>query len=610
MSEQLFTAERAEGARQFMQLVQLSMQRQRLAPNVNASDPFQRRHSGPGRRTYQGARDYGTVLGRSDDLDFQDYHDLYQRGGLAGNVIDVRANDTWGEPPTVTEDDNAETEFVKAWDDLAREFSVWDVLRRADALSGIGEYGALLFGLAGKDDLSEPVEKGSLDGLNGLLYLRPFHQGGAEIAKSDDDRQSKRCGFPLLYDVQLAEDERVEVHWTRMLHLVEFRMDSEILGRPWLMRPYDTLMDMIYKILGGSAEAAWLNMRKGAVIGPKEGYDWDLDDATERADFTDQLEAYAHDLARFLLSGGVEVQEIGGADVWDPRSAFDIHVDVISAESRIPKHILLGSAAGELASSESDDRRWAGTIRRRQNNYAGPRVLSPFAKRLVWYGILPEPKAEIAIGELDDRGKRNWPSIIQMTDEQSANVVLRRASAVKQLADPATGTVDLSPKERRVLLGQPADVPEDMRGDVEGMPEPPEPEAVTEPGMDGVPEMPREEPEIIEPPGEPDEETERARMNEMVAQQMQDILRPLGAYLDPVSDPEEAMRLNALFTASHTPVIVPSACPLPDCGGLEAESYEGHGPLLRCAKCKKTYDPTVEGVGPVRMHEEGDDAHA
>ena len=64
--------------------------------------------------------------------------------------------------------------------------------------------------------------------------------------------------------------------------------------------------------------------------------------------------------------------------------------------------------------------------------------------------------------------------------------------------------------------------------------------------------------------------------------------------------------IASLFIGSHTPVIVDSVCPL--CVFVKAESYDGHGPLLRCAspKCKKTYDPTVEGVGYVMTHEEED----
>ena len=60
--------------------------------------------------------------------------------------------------------------------------------------------------------------------------------------------------------------------------------------------------------------------------------------------------------------------------------------------------------------------------------------------------------------------------------------------------------------------------------------------------------------------------------------------------------------IASLFIGSHQAVIVDSVCPL--CGFVKAESYSGHGPLLRCANCKKTYDLTVEGMGYVLTHEE------
>ena len=56
--------------------------------------------------------------------------------------------------------------------------------------------------------------------------------------------------------------------------------------------------------------------------------------------------------------------------------------------------------------------------------------------------------------------------------------------------------------------------------------------------------------------------------------------------------PAEVAVLPAAFGESHTPVTVAHRCPL--CGHHEAYSYEGHGGLLVCAGCGKTYDPEVE----------------
>jgi len=112
------------------------------------------------------------------------------------------------------------------------------------------------------------------------------------------------------------------------------------------------------------------------------------------------------------------------------------------------------------------------------------------------------------------------------------------------------------------------------------LPEPPEPPPEPAPiGQPvGTPTEEPTEPEIVEPPeDEPDEETERARAN-------------------------EDEYIASLFVGSHQAVIVDSVCPL--CGFVKAESYSGHGPLLRCANCKKTYDQTVEGMSRIMTHVE------
>jgi len=497
MSEEqrLFTAENIKNARQLIRLVAA---RQRAMPNVN-QPTFGRRDMGI-ETSYEGARDYMTVFGRKEQLDWSNYLAMYERGGIAGQVIDVRADDTWGEPPEITEDGRNDTEFVEAWQELANKHHVWDVLRRADALSGIGEYGILMFGLAGEEEQAEQVRKGQYKGAEGLLWLRPFHQGDAEIVAFDESATSERCGYPTVYSVNLSGPDKgaTKVHYTRVLHLTEFRTNSEVYGRPWLARAYDTLEDVIHKILGGSAESSWLNMRKPTLMTTQTGYDFDTDDATNMDNLTDQLEALVHDLGRFLVAPGWNVQEIASAQVWDPRSAFDVHLDHLAGITRMPKHILLGSAAGELSSSESDDRRWAGVIRRRQNTYAGPRVLRLCIDTLIWYGVLPEPAKNYDIGVQDDEGNWNWPSTIQMTAEQEAAIQLRRASAIKQTAD-AEGRTAATKKEKRVIVGLPAEVPEDMEDD--------EPEPV----KSAAPAQPEQEPEIVEPP---EQEPAEARVNE------------------------------------------------------------------------------------------------
>jgi len=84
------------------------------------------------------------------------------------------------------------------------------------------------------------------------------------------------------------------------------------------------------------------------------------------------------------------------------------------------------------------------------------------------------------------------------------------------------------------------------------------------------------------------------RANAMLAEMM---LLDLGVDdIDAIIKPEQTAEVDdvtvAHFGESHTPVIVAHRCPL--CAAMEAYSYAGHGPLLVCAECGKTYDPSCE----------------
>jgi len=61
-----------------------------------------------------------------------------------------------------------------------------------------------------------------------------------------------------------------------------------------------------------------------------------------------------------------------------------------------------------------------------------------------------------------------------------------------------------------------------------------------------------------------------------------------------IDDTEEIMTppVVAELGEAHRPEIVNHICPL--CGYHEAEQYTGHGSLVRCVQCRKTYDTAVE----------------
>jgi len=409
-----------------------------------------------GQTAYGGDRNYYETLGYPEAIEFDDYLARYERQDIAGRIVDLPAQDTWKKPPLVSEDDQTETTFVQAWEAMVDRLRVWSALSRADKLSGIGRYGVLLIGVRDGDDLAEPVAQGSLKRERDILYLRPFSEGQADISTWDDNTSSERYGLPVLYVIKLRDDKSAQkVHWTRIVHLAENKLDSEVYGVPRLQRVYNRLDDLM-KLVGGSAEATWLGMRPGTVLTNREGFTLPQDDDS-KADREAEVKRYAHDPLRFLMMEGIEAKQIGAGEVSDVSGPFDTVLSLISAASGIPQRVLVGSAQGELAAAEYDAKQWAGEITFRQGNYAEPEILRPFINRMIWYGVLPAPADGYDIGTLETDGMRYWPALIVMTEAERAEIAQARANAAKALVDPATLALPITTEEQRELLGYPAE---------------------------------------------------------------------------------------------------------------------------------------------------------
>jgi len=404
-----------------------------------------------GQTAYEGQRDYYETLGYPPTIKFENYLQRYERQDIAGRIVDLPAQDTWRKPPTVTDSDDENAPFSQAWNALQERLRVWAYMSRVDKLSGIGHYGALLLGIRGSDKLATPAKEGSLKGERDILYLRPFGEGSAEIKTWEEDTSNERYGLPVMYALKLRPDHADQkVHWTRVIHVAEGKLDSETFGTPRLQRVYNRLDDLI-KVVGGSAEATWLGMRPGTIFSAKEGYKGP-ESSDELEDLRETVRKYAHDILRTMFIEGYEPTQVGPAEVVNPGALFEVIVGCIAAASGIPQRVLLGSAQGQMAAAEWDYKQWAGEIAYRQSSYAEPEMLRPFVDRLIWLGALPTPVDGYDVGNVDEDGQRRWPMLVEMTAAEMATIQQQRASAIAQLSNPALA-YPISDGERREVLG-------------------------------------------------------------------------------------------------------------------------------------------------------------
>lgn len=417
-------------------------------------------------------RDVYEVCGYNKAPDFDDYMARYERQDIARRVVDAPATATWREVPEVYEETESEdeTEFEKQWTALSKRLQLRQYFERADKLAGIGCYSVLLVGLARQGELAQPAEK--VSGAADVIYLQPYSEKNARITQYDEDPKSERYGLPLMYDltssrVSIAGGRSVKstglalpVHFSRVLHIAEGTLEDEVFGVPRLRGVYNLLDDLL-KIVGGTGEMYWQGALRGLVAKLEKGYSLSPDKAAE---LKAEVEEYLHGLSRFIKTVGIDIDALPSTTP-DPRGPFDVAISLVAAASGLPKRILLGSEAGELASSQ-DEKNWKDRVMERQQNFAGPLVIERFIDMMVKLGALPEPK-DLCV---------DWPNLLSLSESEQADVQVKKANAMATYANSAAP--EFFP-------------PEEFREDVMDMQ--PEPEG-------GFPE---EEPLIVDPMADP-----------------------------------------------------------------------------------------------------------
>ncbi len=379
---------------------------------------------------FSGQRSLYEVLGYKLALTFQDYYAAYDRGDIAQRIIDAPPTTTWRHKPIVSNGGSPDkfTPFELAWLKLVQDRKVFHYMERIDKLAGIGEYGALLIGTSdvrNQNDFMRPMAK-LKGGTDSILYLTPLTQEFAEVRTTDSDPTSERFGLPELYAVQVAEtnnlaseqtiarNARIEVHWSRIIHVAEGLRDNDIYGTPRLKHVMNRLYD-VDKIAGGSAEIFWQAAKRIMVLQAKDGFAAvDNDDS-----LTEMMDELIHGLRRVIDIQGYDVKTLESSDV-KPDEAFRVALALISSATGIPQRILLGSEQGKMA-SEQDEVNWNGRIADRQINWAETVILRPFIDRLIEVKALPNPGENYTI---------TWPTLFESSDKEKAQTGLLKARAL------------------------------------------------------------------------------------------------------------------------------------------------------------------------------------
>ena len=216
---------------------------------------------------YEGSRDLYKALGYKDVLGFRDFYQRYTRQAMAKAIIDRPVKATWSGDLDMIEPEEAEdTPFEEAWDELDRTLGIKTMLSRVDRLTGIGRYGVLLLGLndvTNQQTFSQPATKSNYK----LIYLKPFGEETAKIDSYEVNPKNERYGKPLYYNINIVDaatqtSQTVKVHYSRIIHVTDDNLESDVFGTPRLEPVFNNLMDLD-KVTGGDAEMYWRGARPG-----------------------------------------------------------------------------------------------------------------------------------------------------------------------------------------------------------------------------------------------------------------------------------------------------------------------------------------------------------
>jgi uncharacterized protein len=385
--------------------------------------------------SYGGKRNIYDALGYPQVILPVDYIYKYKRHDISHAVISKPVDKMWkGDVLILEADDSKTTKLEDAWQTLYNELLLKSIFVRADKLTGLSKYGVILLGFDDVDSVEKMTFAVTKSSTLKLVYAKPFSSNKATITKYDENPKSPRYSKPILYQIQIEDRIAITAHYTRVIHIIDEAMESDIEGSPRLEVVYNRMEDL-EKITGGSGEMFWRGARPGYQGKIDENYD--LGDV-ERADLEKQIDEYEHNLRRLFVNEGVDLKGLE-TQVADPTNHFNIQISAVSAVTNIPQRILLGSERGELASSQDADEWWSYLASRRAN-FAETQILRPFIDRLIEYGALPTPTAGVKEYSI------KWEDLFAQSEEAKITIGGKRATALKDYASQAGAEAIVPPE--------------------------------------------------------------------------------------------------------------------------------------------------------------------
>ena len=373
--------------------------------------------------SHDGLRDINTVYGYNIDPDFADFYNAFRFQDIAAAVIKKPARSCWRETPAlkVGEDKIFEDELI-----VLDKLRIFDMLERADILNRIGRFSVLFVGVPDGLDPKDPLGRSNERSLENL-YFTPYAEDGITISKWENDPLSNRFGLPLQYTLQIMDrgDKRTtvqtlsrNVHWTRIVHLAEGALDSDVEGLSALSEVLNRLVDL-NKTMGGSSEAYFRNARGKYAFKTDPEFKSTIS-PEDKAALIEEVNAFTNNWQDIIRLSGIDAKVLNTPHA-SPEWTVKVSMQAIAGATGIPIRILTGEGAGQLAGNE-DKLSYNQLITDRQNQLCSGWLLRTLQILAEANMIKPVPANAVV----------DWPVTEALNEKEKSEIRQNNADALNK----------------------------------------------------------------------------------------------------------------------------------------------------------------------------------
>lgn len=310
--------------------------------------------------SHDNKRDIYNIYGYPRHLDYETMRRYAGRQGVANRITFGMAKSCWRDEFEIFENGEDDAEKVLSDEILTlKKRGLMKKLERADVLNRIGKFSVLFVGVPDGLKADQPLGKADKSKLD-QVYFKAFAYDGITISEQEQDIKNPRFGLPKMYEVQKSVTENTEkdtirvairVHWSRIVHLNEAALDSDVEGSGQLEPIFNRILDLD-KTTGGSAEAYFRNAKGKIVFEMDPAFSKTLiDNEPAKQKLDDAATEFTNQFKDHIFASGSKVQ---GLDTphHSPKDTVMAAYWEISSYTGIPIRMLIGVGSGQMAGSE------------------------------------------------------------------------------------------------------------------------------------------------------------------------------------------------------------------------------------------------------------------